>query len=368
MIRLPASSRRREAGAVAVMVAILSIVVFGMAAIVVDLGHGREVRRQAQNAVDAASLAGMNVMYAGGATSVGCTAVALGTPDICRAVAAAKAYAATNMGTTLSDTDWANCVDVGRPVAYVPQGGPCLSVDNVTNPTRLRVRLPQIKVQVGLAGIFNVNQLSVSAAAEAGVDNASKVRCGICVVGAGSHAVQNGNVIAHGADVHFNGNVDMKNNGEVTADGGKISVQGNATGPNYSPTPITGYPQMADPLSFLPRPLVPTGSLNNWSAFSPCDKGPGRYGSFSGSRGCVLRPGVYEITGTWSMSGQESMTAAGVTLYFTCGNPASPTPCASTGQDGGSLQATGQGGLDITAPTVPPTKGPAFGRGNPTRT
>ena len=56
----------------------------------IDLGHAREVRRQAQNGADAAALAGGNSLYLHGS----------GTPDFVAAVAAAKNYALMNFGIT----------------------------------------------------------------------------------------------------------------------------------------------------------------------------------------------------------------------------------------------------------------------------
>jgi Flp pilus assembly protein TadG len=49
---------RAEAGAIAVIVAILSVVLFGVAALVVDIGMALESRRDAQKAADLAALAG----------------------------------------------------------------------------------------------------------------------------------------------------------------------------------------------------------------------------------------------------------------------------------------------------------------------
>src|SRR5690348_9431097 len=50
--------RRDDAGAVAVITAICSLVLFGVAAMTVDLGRLWEVRRQSQSEVDLAALAG----------------------------------------------------------------------------------------------------------------------------------------------------------------------------------------------------------------------------------------------------------------------------------------------------------------------
>ena len=76
---------RDEQGAIAVLTALLMVVLVLFAAIVVDLGNARDVRRQSQNAMDASSLAGANVLYPG--TGVCSSGV---EPCITDAVAAAK--------------------------------------------------------------------------------------------------------------------------------------------------------------------------------------------------------------------------------------------------------------------------------------
>src|SRR5690242_19247234 len=55
---------RDEQGAVAVLVGILTIVMFTITALVVDLGLARVVRREAQVASDASSLAAATALYA----------------------------------------------------------------------------------------------------------------------------------------------------------------------------------------------------------------------------------------------------------------------------------------------------------------
>ena len=60
-----------DSGAVAIIVALFSVVLFGFAALVVDIGHADDVHLQGQSAVDAASLAGVRVLANGGYGSLG---------------------------------------------------------------------------------------------------------------------------------------------------------------------------------------------------------------------------------------------------------------------------------------------------------
>ena len=56
---------RDEQGAIAILVAMTSVVLFIIAAMVVDLGLARDTRRQSQNAADASALAAANALYPG---------------------------------------------------------------------------------------------------------------------------------------------------------------------------------------------------------------------------------------------------------------------------------------------------------------
>ena len=57
------SKLNNEKGAVAVIVALLLVVLLGIAAFAIDIGYGRVVRNQLQNAADAAALAACNRFY-----------------------------------------------------------------------------------------------------------------------------------------------------------------------------------------------------------------------------------------------------------------------------------------------------------------
>ena len=343
--------RRDEAGAIAVLFALTSMVLFLIAALVVDLGLARDTRRQSQNASDASALAAANVLYLGGT----------GQPNLPAAVQAAEQYAAVNMGTTAHD--WATCTDPGRPQGYyvLPGSTPCISFDEALAPTKVRIRLPERVVHATFGGVTGVQQIDIGSMAQANVNNDDRAKCGVCVLGPGTHDLQNGDMSVTGANVRVNGNLNVGSNGHLTVSGGTVGVQGSATGTNFNPTPAQNQPAIADPLaSWTPPVLPPTPAVYKTN---PCTGGPGIYGnvSITSSTVCTLQPGIYYVTGTWSISGSGSVDAtAGVTLYFTCGttaSPAAPRACASPGEAGGGLNATGQGGIGIQAPASGPTQG-----------
>ncbi len=345
--RLARPRTRDESGAVAIVVAFLSVVMFGFAAIVVDLGQARTTRVQLQTAADAAALAATNTLYAAGTP----------VPDVVGAVLAATRYADRNAGVTA--IEWAACTDPSRPAEYVVPAGvsPCISFfPNLTRPGRVRVALPTRSTTSYFSGALGLRTPSVSAAAEADVRVDGRSPCALCVLGTGTHAISQGNVVIKGGDIHFNGNVSLGSNGITSADGA-IVIQGTFSGGSYSPTPKAG-PLMTDPLASYPLPQPPTyGGLPTTPKSDPCTQGPGVYGAWSiqGSATCTLSPGLYVVAGgsstSWKLAGSGTLRGTGVTLLFTCGTSAAPRNC-NVGETGASLDGTGESTVTMSAPTA----------------
>lgn len=356
------SRPRDQRGAVAIVMALATSMIFGFAALVVDLANVRDVRRQSQNASDAAALAAGNALYP-----------APGTPDVNAAVAAAKLYAEKNYG--VATADWNACSDPSH--LLVPLGGTqCISFSpSLTAPTTVRVVLPTRSVKTPFASMVGVQTLPVTTQAHATIDPGGQARCGLCVLGQGMlHDLQNGDATVHGADIHLNGNVNVGPNGLVATDGA-ITVQGYASGGlgNYVPDPLVGQPAIADPLAFIPLPPDMTGLT---AKTDPCGAGPGHGPGLYGARNlrnidCHLEPGLYVIAGgsgtIWDLAGSSAthLWGTGVTLYFTCGSQTLPRPC-NPGEQGAWMDASGNGTIGIQAPTSGALQGLAvvFDRAN----
>lgn len=347
---------RDEAGAIAVLVALTSVVLFLIAALVVDLGLARDTRRQSQNAADASALAAINVLYPTGT----CAPPAAGPPPcVADAVAAAKEYAEQNFQVTASD--WTSKCPAAPTGYHVFPGAPtCISFDDLAEPTRVWVVMPTRDVQTGFGVLADVSEVRVASAARAVIETGGRADCGLCLLGGGTHYIQNGDIAVAGTSVQTNGNLGtQQNNGEIVVTAGTVKVEGTATG-NISPAAQTGSGTLLDPLAglALPGPAnayfgTPTGLKTNI-----CTQGPGFYRDPSVANNCVLSPGLYVITGTMHLSGQKPINArSGVTLYFTCGSSPAPTPCAEGGEDGGTMTYTGQATLSIHPPATGPTKG-----------
>ena len=361
---------RDDTGAVAILVAALSVVLLTLAAIILDLGLARDVQARSQTAADVSALAAAQAMYGSS-----------GTLDINAAVAAAKTYAVSNFG--VSEADWSACTDANE-LSYVPAGGtPCISFDSSTAPTKVRVRIPTRDVITAFAGVTGVDDIPVATRAVAQVKPAS--RCALCVLkttgttlsatGAGSMTVNGGSIAVNSSDSKAASITNPSGGGFTVspAPPNTISMVGGyqqaATG-QLSPTPTTGTAPAPDPLASLPVPLpcaapgalaAPDCVLGNQTSVNvsgSADKtlSPGVYSSIkSSSTGTLtMQPGIYVITSTLTLNkspapGKTSLVAPGVLLYFACS--AYPTPCAATGASGADFSMSGGATVSISSPT-----------------
>ena len=357
--------QRDEDGVVVILFAVLALMLMLMAAMVVDLGLARDTRRQSQNASDASALAGANVLYP---TSGACTLdTAPATPPCFRdAIAAAKSYALTNFG--VSATAWSTCTDPAH-LYSVPGDTPCISFSDDTlgtskpsAPTKLRVVMPTRRVPVSLGALAGVSDIPITSTARAALTPGSARSCGLCLIGSGVSDLGNGDVTVTGGSVHSNGTIDPGANGHMTAGPAPntISTVGTCPG-NCNPVAQTGVAPIADPYeNILTLPPNLTGLAPK--AVSPCTGGPGIYPALELPNSmCNLSPGLYVLTGTWSMKNNSVLRGIdGVTLYGTCGTPAAPAVCGA-GQAGGSLD-TKNGETQLVAPSTAadPLKGYAL--------
>ena len=202
---------RNDDGAVAVLTAVLAVVLFGIAALVVDLGLARDNRRQAQNTADAAALAAANALY-------GTTPDDLNKPgDFDAAIAAAKEYAASNYGTT--EAEWAAC---SNPDALdVTPDTSCISFDKSPYPNNVLVQVPLRQQPTIFGGVVGYSGVSISAIAQARIAPGSGQLCTFCVLpDTVDHNLQNGELSVTGGNIWMNGNVDIGPNGSATSNVG----------------------------------------------------------------------------------------------------------------------------------------------------
>lgn len=322
---------RDERGAVAIMVAIVSVTLFVIAAMVVDLGLARDTKRQSQNASDASALAAGNVLY-----------TIPGTPNFPSAIAAAKIYAQQNFG--VSAGAWNTCVDPA-PLAYVPttEVGNCISFDQQAKPSKVRVVMPVRNVDTNLGVLAGVRNIAISTGARAALDPGERIECSLCVLGSVVHQIGNGDIavitVTGSGGIHINGSLAGQPNSEVEAGaGGSITIEGTFGASDFDPEPESG-PRIGDPFANLPYPSytgLPPKS-------DPCGAGGGTgvYASYEvgNNATCTLLPGLYVFTGTLSLKNTSKLLGAGVTLLFTCKTGTAARACNAPGEAGGIFDA-----------------------------
>ena len=149
LIRRRQNVDQEERGAVLVLTAFAMILLLGMAALVIDIVILQQARIRAQATVDSAALA-----------------AAQDLPNVSLASAVAQEYALRNYN--VAGGDWSGCTDP-QPLS-TPTGVNCISVNDATSPTLVRVRLPNREVSTFFAPLLGVDAFSVSATATAQVE------------------------------------------------------------------------------------------------------------------------------------------------------------------------------------------------------
>lgn len=351
-----------DRGSVSVIVALLLVALLGMAGLGIDLGRARQYLVAQQAGANAAALSGAQDLLAFSGWS--------------QVVADVQRYTSANLG--IATLSWSGCADPAA-LAYVPDtahGDACISSDSATSPTQLHVRLPVSQVPVTFSQVLGVGSVPVSAAATAQI--VTSPACALCVLSFTANPAFKANGTAL---VQVTGAALLDNSGasdSASVIGGSSVVADKIGGPSapngfrttgsgrYSPTPVLA-PPVGDPLQAVlqcpsagtavcPAAVQPDVNLTNNSSASIA---PGIYQNISAQGNAVLTmaPGTYIVTRSLSFSGNGTLTANGVTLYFACS--AYPTPCAP-GQAGASFSITGNGGTGITPPTSGPFQGLAI--------
>jgi Flp pilus assembly protein TadG len=119
------------------------------AALAIDLGFGREKKRQVQNSADAAALAAAQRL-----------------PDVAAADQDAQDYTRTDLGGAASN--WTTCTDAGALAKTA--GHACISFD--TSYTQVRVHVPTFTTPTFFAKVIGVSSLNMTASAVAQVTTA----------------------------------------------------------------------------------------------------------------------------------------------------------------------------------------------------
>ena len=158
-----ASIFKRETGAILPLVTLLILVLFGFAAIGVDLSAAYAETRQSRSAADAGALAGA-LKY-----------LEPSSPTPQEVADTVMDFANQNApGTPPTAADWAACTDT-LPLGYVPLEdasnaviSPCISLKQVSSaPALLRVKMPDWDMPTFFASLIGFDSVSISATATA---------------------------------------------------------------------------------------------------------------------------------------------------------------------------------------------------------
>lgn len=234
----------RDQGTVAIVVAIMVVVLFGLVAIVVDLGQARDVRRQAQLAADSAALAAAHVLSEAPDPDDDTTQAS--------AVSAAGKYAHNNLG--VPQSDWDACTT-------------CVTIDPAGK--QVTVRLPADS-PVSFAGIYGVDSVTVSASATASWGADLPGDCLLCVTGdATVDRVVGGDVTVNDGDVRVGGALDVQFPHTLDVNAGN-AFYGSSVG--TTPTVDPGYRNEAGLTGFT-DPYAGSAVHDPWSVLPSLDSG-----------------------------------------------------------------------------------------------
>jgi Flp pilus assembly protein TadG len=372
----------RERGAAMVMTALAAVVMLAFAAFGVDYTNLVQDRRQVQGAADAAALA-----------------AAQDLPNATKARNTAAEYAALNVGMSSfgsgSTCGGSTCYAAGEYTLELTT--PYAAGTGGTNADhRMRVRICH-ELPGTFSRVIGVNDLTACGTATSAIAiptpvNPSAGICALCALrptGTGISSTGGGTLSVVNGNIHVNSDA---NNAVSLTGGGSISAEPapphefrihgghSSTANSLQPTPVTGAPEVEDPLADFP---VPTFTAPVHSNCNPPGGvlTPGIYTcKISNTR--QLQPGAYVFTDkdAIKLSGSSSVTVLpttdpayvespvhgdGVMLYMTCPSylttaANSPTPtahCAPDSSNGASIDLSGSSAVLLR----PPTKGPFQG-------
>lgn len=324
------------------LVAVFSMVMFVLAAIIVDLGSARSVQVDAQSAVDAAALAGAAKLYDEPDD----------TPDFSRAVDTVKDLAEANFGTASSE--WSSCT-AALPPGWT-QGGSgtsCIGFDSAVEPILIQVVLPARRTEAAFGGLVGYSGVDVTAQAQAQTADYAIKDCSLCVMG---FLTANGVVTVDGDGSAVADDGSVNSAGRITVVGGgrigfRQTPSPSSNAGRYAPNPpVAATP--SDPFAGAEMPpLVGLINGNNTTCNGPGDLLTSRpYRNVTVSGMCPLPFGTVVVTGNLTYAnGTSVMTGSplGSTLFFGCRDGNRALRCDENGVDGRGRLNMARGTLNM---------------------
>ncbi|HEX7196154.1 MAG TPA: pilus assembly protein TadG-related protein, partial [Candidatus Limnocylindria bacterium] len=313
MLRARRSDEPR--GQVLVIVAIAFTAMLALLAVLFDGANGMVVRREMQDAGDAASLAGANVIHVG--TPRGCSATAGGPPR-----AAVATAVRTSLGSNLTWFD-ANVATITCPAGYENQAV-AVELDTVAPRFFGGIIGGQIQVATRSAAVNRVITGSRYSVVQLDPGNQSwpngRRGCPSVLLAGGptvtlqaTMQVNSGCTAVHGGALGTNGN-----GGSLTmSNGAPIRLHGGYSpgAMTISPAPLTGQDRVGDPLADLP-PVAVTQERSATRIVLSNETQTLQPGIYNGgielrnSSVLLLRPGIYVIKGGGIAIGAQAQVLA----------------------------------------------------------
>jgi hypothetical protein len=303
-------------GQVLVIVAVAFTVMLAFLAVLIDGANGMVIRREMQNAGDAAALAGANVIHSG--SPRGCATTEGGTPRPAISTAV-RASLAANLG-------WfdANEATISCPTGYENQA---VTVGLSTTAPRFFGGMigGDITVNTHSAAVNRLKTVSRYSVVELDPGNQSWPNGRR---GCPSVLLSGGPTVTLQATMHINSACTAAHGGALSTNGSAASLTMQNAAPirivggyspsalTISPAPVTGVDPIADPLADLP-PVTCSGTpvsssrlvLNNETR--PLNPGTYRGGiELRNSSVALLRPGIYCIEGGGISVGAQAKVLA----------------------------------------------------------
>lgn len=319
---------RDQRGSVLPLFGLSVVVLFGFAALGIDVSHLYYAKNELQTTADAAALA-----------------AALDLPDIDAASETAQRIVEANMpadhyGDVLRATDIETGIWDSGARSFTA-GGASL---NAVRITARRAAVNGNPVTTFLAGVLGIQHVDLVTEAIASVRQAAPI-CILVLHPTASQAFKVwGSAILRALDCAIQVNSSAGNAFSVGGNGSvralRNLVHGGASVRDTLPAPETGMPVVPDPLASLPAPAVGSCMANN-QARGTVTFQPGRYCGGINVRSnttLTLAPGVYILdNGPFDIGSNSTVRGQGVTIYLRGAN--------------GRLNITGGPIIELSAPT-----------------
>jgi hypothetical protein len=324
---------RDDRGAIAVLVAVFALVMFGLAAIVVDLGMVRVTKADVHAAADAASLAGAAALYDEPST----------TPRLAAAVTAVKDSAERN-GTARSEWDACSAAVSGPWVASAATT--CIMFDSSSSPRRVRVVIPPRRVDAAFGGLLGYSGTDTTAESVAQARDRSMQDCSLCiddfldVDNDGDVLVDgDGSIMARDGEVDSGATLRLTAAAEAAGGGIGFEDDPNPRPPSnrYSPQPEEAT--HSDPFAGSTRPLLPGNNVTNVTCGSGSLLVGRAYRNVTISGPCTISNGTLFVTRRLRVNSGATLTGSNASIYIACRDGSDARWCGGGG--------TSEGWMDI---------------------